>query len=73
MASARATGQEQQASLSDAETIARHKREAARSAAGLVQDAMRVGLGTGSTVAYLLEALGERVGAGELRDVRCAA
>lgn len=30
---------------------------------------MRVGLGTGSTVAYLLEALGER----ELRDVRCVA
>ncbi len=30
---------------------------------------MRVGLGTGSTVAYLLEALGER----ELRGVRCVA
>lgn len=34
---------------------------------------MRVGLGTGSTVAYLLDALGERLAAGELRDVRCAA
>lgn len=34
---------------------------------------MRVGLGTGSTVAYLLDALGERHAAGELRDVRCAA
>lgn len=34
---------------------------------------MRVGLGTGSTVAYLLEALGERLVAGELSDVRCAA
>jgi ribose 5-phosphate isomerase A len=60
MASARATGKKQQASLSDAEAIARHKREAARSAAELVRDGMRVGLGTGSTVHYLLEALGER-------------
>ena len=60
MASARATGREQQASLSDAEAIARYKREAAGAAAELVQDGMRVGLGTGSTVAYLLEALGER-------------
>ena len=34
---------------------------------------MRVGLGTGSTVAYLLDALGERLAAGELSDVRCAA
>ena len=32
---------------------------------------MRLGLGTGSTVAYLLEALGERIG--ELRELRCAA
>jgi ribose 5-phosphate isomerase A len=60
MASARATGRDRQASLSDAEAVARHKRAAARSAAELVQDGMRVGLGTGSTVAYLLEALGER-------------
>jgi ribose 5-phosphate isomerase A len=60
MASARATGRDRQTPLSDAEAIARHKREAARSAAELVQDGMRVGLGSGSTVAYLLAALGER-------------
>jgi ribose 5-phosphate isomerase A len=60
MASARATGRERPASLSDAEAIARHKRAAARAAAELVQDGMRVGLGTGSTVAFLLAALGER-------------
>jgi ribose 5-phosphate isomerase A len=60
MASARATGREQQASLSDAEAVARHKREAASSAAELVQDGMRVGLGSGSTVAFLLQALGRR-------------
>ena len=68
MASAGATGREQPP-LNEAEAVARHKREAARAAAELVQDGMRVGLGTGSTVAYLLEALGERT----LNDVRCAA
>jgi ribose 5-phosphate isomerase A len=60
MASARATGRERQTALSDAEAIARYTRAAARAAADLVQDGMRVGLGTGSTVAFLLEALGER-------------
>jgi ribose 5-phosphate isomerase A len=37
----------------------------------LVQDGMAVGLGTGTTVAYLLAALGER--AGELKRARCVA
>jgi ribose 5-phosphate isomerase A len=60
MASARATGRERAASLSDAEQVARLKRDAAYAAAELVQDGMRVGLGTGSTVALLLQALGER-------------
>jgi ribose 5-phosphate isomerase A len=46
-----------------------HKRAAGIAAAELVADGMRVGLGTGSTVAYLLEALGER----ELTGVRCTA
>jgi ribose 5-phosphate isomerase A len=71
MASAGATGREQQASLSEAELIAARKREAARAAALEVQDGMRLGLGTGSTVAYLLQALGERVT--ELTQLRCAA
>lgn len=53
------------------ETIARRKQAAARAAAELVRDGMRVGLGTGSTVAYLLSALGER--ASELRGTRCVA
>jgi ribose 5-phosphate isomerase A len=35
----------------------REKQVAAEAAAGLVEDGMRVGLGTGSTVAYLLPAL----------------
>jgi ribose 5-phosphate isomerase A len=35
----------------------------------MVKDGMRVGLGTGSTVAHLLQALGER----ELREVSCVA
>lgn len=79
MASAGATGRGQQAALSGAEPaaiesageIARHKREAAYAAAHEVQDGMRLGLGTGSTVAYLLQALGER--ASSLRGLRCAA
>ena len=47
----------------------RLKRAAAQAAAAMVQDGMRVGLGTGSTVAFLLPALAER----GLRGVRCAA
>src|SRR4029077_3109113 len=52
-------------------SIDRYKHEAARAAAALVQDGMRVGLGTGSTVAHLLAALGER--ADELSGARCVA
>ena len=70
MASARATGPGQQPPLNeDAAKIAVHKHAVGTAAAELVQDGMRVGLGTGSTVAYLLEALGKR----ELTDVRCTA
>jgi ribose 5-phosphate isomerase A len=70
MASARATGPEQQPSLSGEEAqIAERKRAVGFAAAELVQDGMRVGLGTGSTVAYLLEALAERA----LTDVCCTA
>ncbi|HTR89320.1 MAG TPA: ribose-5-phosphate isomerase RpiA [Solirubrobacteraceae bacterium] len=61
---------ETQPPLSDRE-IERFKRDAARAAAELVHDGMRVGLGTGSTVAHLLDALGER--AGQLRTARFAA
>jgi ribose 5-phosphate isomerase A len=45
------------------------KRAAAEAAAQLVEDGMRVGLGTGSTVAHLLPALAAR----NLRDLRCVA
>jgi ribose 5-phosphate isomerase A len=44
-------------------------REAARSAAALVEPGMRVGLGTGRTVAWLLRALAAR----KLTDLRCVA
>jgi ribose 5-phosphate isomerase A len=47
----------------------RYKRAAAQAAALLVEDGMRVGLGTGSTVAFLLPALAER----GLRGLRCVA
>jgi ribose 5-phosphate isomerase A len=42
------------------EDIEAEKRAAADAAAALVEDRMRVGLGTGSTVRYLLPALAER-------------
>ena len=46
----------------------REKKVAAEAAAALVEDGMRVGLGTGSTVGYLLSAL-----AGRGLSVRCVA
>jgi ribose 5-phosphate isomerase A len=63
------TGRQQPAPLSEDGRTARQKQAAARAAAQLVHDGMRVGLGTGSTVAYLLPALAER----GLRDLRCVA
>jgi ribose 5-phosphate isomerase A len=48
--------------------VQQEKRLAAEAAAELVKDGMRVGLGTGSTVAFLLEALAAR-----RLDVRCVA
>jgi ribose 5-phosphate isomerase A len=45
------------------------KRHAAEAAAALVESGMRVGLGTGSTVAHLLPAIARR----GLSDIRCVA
>ncbi len=45
-------------------TAEQQKREAARYAADLVADGMRVGLGTGTTARFLVEGLVERVRAG---------
>jgi ribose 5-phosphate isomerase A len=45
------------------------KRAAAEAAAELVADGMTVGLGTGSTVAFLLPAIAER----GVKDIRCVA
>jgi ribose 5-phosphate isomerase A len=67
MASPRATAR-QQAPLSGAQRE-RYKRDAAMAAAAMIEDGMRVGLGTGTTVAYLLPAIAER----GLRGLRCAA
>jgi ribose 5-phosphate isomerase A len=50
------------------EQIEREKRRAAEAAAELVQDGMTVGLGTGSTAAYLLPPLAARK-----LDIRCVA
>jgi ribose 5-phosphate isomerase A len=54
--------------LSATENIEREKQRAAEAAAELVQDGMTVGLGTGSTAAYLLPPLAAR----KLR-IRCVA
>jgi ribose 5-phosphate isomerase A len=56
------------ASGSHAASIEADKRLAARYAAGLVEDGMRVGLGSGTTVAALIPALAERG-----LDLRCVA
>jgi ribose 5-phosphate isomerase A len=63
MAPSRATAR-QSASLSASQKLA-----AARAAAELLEDGMRVGLGTGSTVAYLLPAIAARA----LQGLRCVA
>jgi ribose 5-phosphate isomerase A len=68
MASSGAT-ERQRAALSDAGASERQKQAAAVAAAELIEDGMRVGLGTGSTVAHLLPAIAAR----GLTDVRCVA
>ncbi|MDT8342352.1 MAG: ribose 5-phosphate isomerase A [Longimicrobiales bacterium] len=45
------------------------KREAAREALTRVRSGMRLGLGTGSTVAHFLDLLGEALAGGSLEDV----
>lgn len=69
MASSRATRSGRAAPLTDSEATARQKQAAASAAAGLASDGMRLGLGTGTTVAYLLPALAAR----RLRGMRCVA
>jgi ribose 5-phosphate isomerase A len=70
MASSRPTARQRPSRLSDEESAASgQKRAAARAAAELVEDGMRLGLGTGSTVAYLLPALA----ASGFRELRCVA
>jgi ribose 5-phosphate isomerase A len=69
MASGGATGGQRLPPLTDAAAIEDQKRRAARAAAGMVREGMRLGLGTGSTVAHLLPALAER----ELGGLRCVA
>jgi ribose 5-phosphate isomerase A len=47
----------------------RQKRIAAEHAVAYVEDGMRLGLGTGSTARHVLDVIGERRAAGELRDI----
>ena len=50
-------------------TLEHHKRQAGEAAAALVVPGMTVGLGTGSTVRFTIEAIGRRLATGALRDV----
>ena len=52
--------------MADADSL---KRAVGVEAAGLVESGMRLGLGTGSTVAHLLVALAEKLNGGTLSDV----
>jgi ribose 5-phosphate isomerase A len=58
-----------QPSVNGDSVIERQKQAAARAAAALIEDGMRVGLGTGSTVAHLLPAIVAR----GLQGLRCVA
>jgi ribose 5-phosphate isomerase A len=60
MASPGATPRQRVEQLSDGDAISGEKRAAAAAAAELVEDGMRVGLGSGSTVAFLLPAIAAR-------------
>jgi len=68
MAPSGAARRQQPPPLTDEQLIARRKRAAATAAADLIEDGMRVGLGTGSTVAFLLPAIAAR-GCAALRCV----
>lgn len=46
------------------------KQEVGKAAATLVQSGMIVGLGTGSTTAYAIEYLGNRLKSGEIKDIK---
>jgi ribose 5-phosphate isomerase A len=69
MASRGATWGQRPPPLTDAATVEAQKRAAAIAAAQLVESDMRLGLGTGTTVAHLLPALAER----GLSGLRCVA
>ena len=47
------------------------KEQAGRKAAEYVKDGMVVGLGTGSTAAWAIRAIADRVKAGEIKDIQC--
>ncbi len=69
MAPTGATGRRRSPPLSDEDPTNRYKQAAACAAAELVEDEMRVGLGSGSTLAYVIPALAER----GLRRLQCVA
>ena len=69
MAPRRSTERKRDPLLNGPDVVVRRKRAATSVAAEMVKDGMRLGLGSGSTVAQLLEVLSQR----ELSGVICAA
>lgn len=53
----------------DKDPVGRQKREAAEFACRFIESGMRVGLGTGTTSAYLVRCLAERLRSGQVGDV----
>ncbi len=56
--------------MASPELVTQAKQAVGQQAAQLVQSGMVVGLGTGSTAAFMIQALGERLRRGELQEVR---
>ncbi len=56
--------------MASPELVTQAKQAVGQQAAQLVQSGMVVGLGTGSTAAFMIQALGERIRRGELQEVR---
>jgi ribose 5-phosphate isomerase A len=54
----------------DLDPVTLSKKQVGEAAAAMVQSGSIVGLGTGSTAAFMIQALGDRLRSGELQDIR---
>ena len=56
--------------ITEEDTIMLMKQQVGKAAAERVKSGMIVGLGTGSTSAYMIQFLGERLQSGQLKDIK---